>query len=473
MADSAFRFLIARGVLGIAWADTDLRVLGAVGSLAAWLVPGMMLSDDVTVFTGLEDDLNSLVDDFHPSLVLANVGLPVRSDPGVEPEQADNGDPEARVKVSIEVFFDGQAAQFVIVLHRLGAQPEFEQDLARQMRGRRVAEDHLAVLQRQLSASEDKSMTLDLLAEHAPLPVALGAVDGVPQFATRLWLERFGPRMSVGEADAPQSWEISRTRLPDAASGESSELLVATDVTPARAAEEKFAVRLKSAETLANDLDGFAGLVAHDLRAPLVRASHHLSAGGDTTEASRAVADALQLVDGLLDYARTATRHAPLQPLDLGAMVDAIARDACAGTGMTYARHGRWPVDALALTPLDIALRNIVANAVRHHDQPAGHIDLSYEIERRDNGHVCHVIRVRDDGPGIRPNQCERIFTPLIRLSESKPKPIDGSGLGLAFVRRALESVGGSVVVESDAPRLRGATFIISWPYRRVQASLS
>ncbi|MEL7542705.1 MAG: hypothetical protein AAGJ70_02915, partial [Pseudomonadota bacterium] len=134
IASGLFQFLVARGVLGLAWADTDLRVLGSVGSLAGWLVPGAMLSDDLTVFTGLEDDLHALVDDFYPSLVLANVGLPHSSGASTAPEGEPDGDLEARVKISIEVFFDAADAHFVIVVHRLGAQPDFEQDLARQRR---------------------------------------------------------------------------------------------------------------------------------------------------------------------------------------------------------------------------------------------------------------------------------------------------------------------------------------------------
>ncbi|MEL7544469.1 MAG: HAMP domain-containing sensor histidine kinase, partial [Pseudomonadota bacterium] len=124
----------------------------------------------------------------------------------------------------------------------------------------------------------------------------------------------------------------------------------------------------------------------------------------------------------------------------------------------------------LALTPLDIALRNIIANAVRHHDRPTGHIDMTYERVWRDEAttgsQTWHVIQICDDGPGISSDDRELIFTPLVRLSAAQSNPVDGSGLGLAFVRRAFESVGGHVTVESDAPRTRGATFVISWPHR-------
>ncbi|MGI9406310.1 MAG: hypothetical protein ACR2O4_08060, partial [Hyphomicrobiaceae bacterium] len=144
-------FLLKRGLIGLVWANGDLRVLGTAGRLADWVEPGQHVCADLFPFHGLDDDIHELKDDFRPSLVLPKVGLDIGGN-NVE-------------KTSIEIFWIEAQASYVIVLHQLGAQPEFEAELTRQMRARRLAEQNLAAMQREMRLTQGM---VETIVESAP-----------------------------------------------------------------------------------------------------------------------------------------------------------------------------------------------------------------------------------------------------------------------------------------------------------------
>ena len=105
--------------------------------------------------------------------------------------------------------------------------------------------------------------------------------------------------------------------------------------------------------------------------------------------------------------------------------------------------------------PLELALRNLMSNAVKHHNKNTGRICVSYD--RLGNE---HVISVTDDGPGIPPHLQEKAIT---MFSTLKPRDdVEGSGLGLAIVRKAVERFGGRLEIVSDG--VCGTTVQLYWP---------
>ncbi|MEA5153171.1 HAMP domain-containing sensor histidine kinase [Raineyella sp.] len=99
-------------------------------------------------------------------------------------------------------------------------------------------------------------------------------------------------------------------------------------------------------------------------------------------------------------------------------------------------------------------LRNLADNAVR---AATARVVLSVETE---DGHA--VLRVEDDGPGIPPEERERVFERFVRLDPARTRDEGGSGLGLAIVRELVASHGGTVAV--DASALGGARFTVRLP---------
>jgi signal transduction histidine kinase len=104
---------------------------------------------------------------------------------------------------------------------------------------------------------------------------------------------------------------------------------------------------------------------------------------------------------------------------------------------------------------------NLVDNAFKHHDGVAGHV----EVRGQENGDLVEFA-VRDDGPGIAPrfhNKVFQIFQTLRRRDEAET-----GGMGLAIVKKTVETYGGSIELESDGAR--GATFRFTLPEREMKS---
>lgn len=71
-------------------------------------------------------------------------------------------------------------------------------------------------------------------------------------------------------------------------------------------------------------------------------------------------------------------------------------------------------------------------------------------------------LQVEDDGPGIAPEERERVFEPFVRLDPSRDRATGGCGLGLAIVHSIAQAMGGDV--RCEASPLGGARFCFSWP---------
>jgi signal transduction histidine kinase len=108
-----------------------------------------------------------------------------------------------------------------------------------------------------------------------------------------------------------------------------------------------------------------------------------------------------------------------------------------------------------AATPLRTVLQNLINNAVKHHDRKAGNIEIS--VHERGN---FYEFRVDDDGPGIPPEHHERIWG-MFQTLQPRDK-VEGSGIGLALIRRLVQYYGGIVGIENRLPR--GARFFFTWP---------
>lgn len=108
----------------------------------------------------------------------------------------------------------------------------------------------------------------------------------------------------------------------------------------------------------------------------------------------------------------------------------------------------------VARMPLQQVVYNLISNAIKHHDREAGTITLD-----TDGVAGFHRITVCDDGPGIAPQYQQKIFDMFVTL---KPRDeVEGSGMGLAFIKKTVAHFGGTIEVSSGE---RGAAFIFTWP---------
>jgi two-component system, OmpR family, phosphate regulon sensor histidine kinase PhoR len=114
---------------------------------------------------------------------------------------------------------------------------------------------------------------------------------------------------------------------------------------------------------------------------------------------------------------------------------------------------------------LDQILVNLIDNGVKY-TQAEGHV----WVEARELGDAVR-IEVRDDGPGIADKHRARVFERFYRADPSRSREAGGTGLGLSIVKHLVESMGGEVGVEPNAPR--GSIFWLQLPRATSRAMAS
>ena len=234
-----------------------------------------------------------------------------------------------------------------------------------------------------------------------------------------------------------------------------------------QATDEK---RVSQLEEKVKELDRFAYVASHDLRSPLKGiqtlmqwidedcSQHFDEESKSNFELVKKRCDRLdRLLVELLNYSRIGVSHGTMKEVDIGT----VWKD----FGQLLDPENRYKVRSLGMlpkfitlnAPLELLIRNLLDNAIKHHDKPEGNILLS--AEDSEDGEF-YIFSIQDDGPGIDPKYHERIFGIFETLA---PKDrVEGTGMGLSFIKKTLETYGGKVWVESDVGK--GTTFRFTWP---------
>jgi signal transduction histidine kinase len=240
---------------------------------------------------------------------------------------------------------------------------------------------------------------------------------------------------------------------------------MADHLAAANTARERVEAELRRSN---QDLDQFAYSASHDLKAPL-RGIRNLTqwitedVAGDAKEETienlalvqNRVERLEMLLDGLLRYSRVGQAGGETEDIDVARLISEITDYISPAAGFSVDGFGDVPMIRAHKAPLEQVLRNLIGNALKHHDRDAGKVT----VRTRKLGDLVE-FRVEDDGPGIAPNFHDRIFGMFQTL---RPRDeLEGSGMGLAIVKKAVERNGGTVRVES-APPSRGTAFVFTW----------
>lgn len=243
---------------------------------------------------------------------------------------------------------------------------------------------------------------------------------------------------------------------------------VARDITHEKQTQALMIEQARALERSNADLEQFAYTASHDLRAPL-RGIEHLvdwitqDLPGEVPEKVRDHIQHLKervrrmdtLIEDLLAYYRSGQMNEQPVRVDTRALVDGVRQLLDPPPGFTIRAEGEMPVFETARAPLEMVLRNLIGNAIKHHDRSEGAVVVR---AFRRNG-MCEFT-VEDDGPGIPPEHLERVFA---MFSQLKPRDqVEGTGMGLALVRRVVERYGGEVHAEPRSGR--GSVFRFTWP---------
>ena len=213
------------------------------------------------------------------------------------------------------------------------------------------------------------------------------------------------------------------------------------------------------------ELDQFAYVASHDLKAPLRGVDNLLTWICEDIDDKDLVADHIKmmrsrihgmhtLLNDLLEYSRVGRIESSIFYADINQLAQDIFQQSSPPDGFQLKlTEPIAPFKALA-TPLTQVLRNLISNAIKHHDKKEGVIKVS----ACDQGQFVEIA-VEDNGPGIEEQYQERIFGMFEKL-KSKDE-VEGSGMGLAMVKKITESLGGTIRVTSTVGE--GSTFYLQW----------
>jgi PAS domain S-box-containing protein len=216
------------------------------------------------------------------------------------------------------------------------------------------------------------------------------------------------------------------------------------------------------------DLDDFVYTASHDLRAPLTGVSTVaqwiLDDDGAISAESRARLVLIQgriermkrLLNDIRDYARAGELvEQSGTPLTAAALVAEVAATAYVPAGFSVRCDPSLDEEHVNRVPLEQVLHNLINNAIKHHDRERGMVTVSVE-----SGGPRLRFSVIDDGPGIPQAYREAVFEMFKTL---KPRDeVEGSGMGLALVRKIVGRLGGKCGIEELSGR--GAQVWFDWP---------
>ncbi len=217
------------------------------------------------------------------------------------------------------------------------------------------------------------------------------------------------------------------------------ELSGPSEIAPAIAAFNQMQDRLRRYVV---DRTAMVAAMAHDLRTPLTRLRFRIESAPDALKAKMGhdLDEMEAMISQALAFVRDSRGEAERSPLELSSLLESVVDD-MAETGADVAVEGAERVivqgEPMALRRL---LTNLIENALKFGGRARGRLTT-------EDGFA--VIEIDDEGPGVPPEENEKVFEPFYRREPSRSRQTGGSGLGLAVVRSIARAHGGDATLEN------------------------
>ena len=218
------------------------------------------------------------------------------------------------------------------------------------------------------------------------------------------------------------------------------------------------------------DLEQFAYVASHDLKAPL-RAIENLAhwieedlkdiVSVDVSNNIQLMKQRIQrmecLLEDLLNYSVVDAQYGVVSKINTSTLVKEVFEFVAGSSNFSLIMHGDW-IDIHTQVPLlELIFRNLFSNTINHHDKNIGKIIVDCKVV-----HQKLHFSVMDDGPGIDEEYHQKIFEMFQKLSTQRNK--NSTGMGLALIKKIIGIAGCEIRVISNPRKGRGTTFVFTWP---------
>ena len=234
--------------------------------------------------------------------------------------------------------------------------------------------------------------------------------------------------------------------------------------------EESNAYLARTSRTLEKrnqELDQFAYIVSHDLKAPL-RAIANLSSWIEEDIAENLDPDTQHQMDllrkrvhrmeafinGILEYSRVGRVRSERETINIENLLKEIINSLDYPETFTVEIGSNMPTITTETLLLQQIFTNLISNAIKHHDRADGKVSITVkELE------TSYQFTVTDDGSGIDPKFHEKIFIMFQTLQARDT--VENTGVGLAIIKKILDDKGETITVESE--KGKGTSFHFTW----------
>jgi signal transduction histidine kinase len=193
------------------------------------------------------------------------------------------------------------------------------------------------------------------------------------------------------------------------------------------------------------DRTAMVAAIAHDLRTPLTRLRFRIENLSDEEQKAKISADIDQMeamISAALTFVRDASRPGERTPLELSSLLESLCDEMAETGAKTEVESG----EKVVLDGDPMALRRLFSNLLENAVKFGGRARARVSKDARNA-----IVEIEDDGPGIPPQDAEKVFEPFYRREPSRSRQTGGIGLGLAVVRSIARGHGGDVVLANRA----------------------
>ena len=245
---------------------------------------------------------------------------------------------------------------------------------------------------------------------------------------------------------------------------------IVRDITKRKKNQAKLENTVQALIESNEDLERFAYVASHDLKSPL-RAIHNLSQwleediGPDLDDENKERLGLIRgrisrmegLLNSLMSYSRVDEKVVGTSIISTKNLLNEIVKVQNVPDGFKVQIEDSLDKIMIPRMPLEQVFHNLLSNAIKHHDKENGTIKIS-GVETEES----FQFTIRDDGPGIDPRFHNKIFE-IFQTLQSRDET-EGSGMGLALVKKILQRQNGKIEIVSDIGA--GTEFIVTWPKR-------